>query len=684
MGIGVQQVFRSSRDRRVGSVTAGFTMINIFSPGLALVLAGWVVAVSGWRVGGGRVCRPNWRVADLPTLPNPARNTILAMSPLGSSLPISSIQSQIGAVEVRIEGVQAQIAEVAEAVKAVQSQVVDVAAKIEKTEAALDAADLSSEKRVVLVMKLKSLMDKEAKLIDKEAKLMGKEAILNDRLNILFGKDRLPGPELVWNAERVTLGPAVDWGSLKIGDVVAVPLAHSGLSDNKPVQQLYVRRACLELSKFLRDLSTNVQLVTGCPGVGKSIEVFSFAFEQAQLHHKRVLYVHGDTKSGISVIFKDEPSIATARLARQTFSLEPEALNLFVDSVLREGLVDLVVLDGSLSWLIMKVFLKMDEFPSAKLVTCTSFQAPGKMSQEVSMKCAPRRRFVMDSWQEDELYAALDVGALSLSPGTTKSEMFYYAGGSVRLFQASVKDVESELESKISAVPDMSKLVGSGGVGDSSADATNSLMAMYSGKSVVLSQFVMRKLMDRVSIDFIQKARYFLPNNPSWQGWLVEAEVMHMARTRKNLSFRNDSSEPRVTETWQAEVGVISFEDVAELAGGNLKVGWYQPTRWNQKGYDALFRVSRDKLRIIQISMSTKSRKFNLKDAIPLAQAMNTHEVELVLICGKQTFSSVEITASGGTKELKASLKKTADAKAIPTNEQTAWITFRTVCYQLD
>jgi hypothetical protein len=468
--------------------------------------------------------------------------------------------------------------------------------------------------------------------------------------------------------------------------VVAVPLANSGLSDNKPVQQLYVRRACLELSKFLRDLSTNVQLVTGCPGVGKSIEVFSFAFEQAQLHHKRVLYVHGDTKSGISVIFKDEPTIATARLARQTFSLEPEALNLFVDSVLREGLVDLVVLDGSLSWLIMNVFLKMDEFPSAKLVTCTSFQAPGKMSQEVSMKCAPRRRFVMDSWQEDELYAALEVGALSLSPGTTKSEMFYYAGGSVRLFQASVKDVESELESKIRAVPDMSKLVGSGGVGDSSADATNSLMAMYSGKSVVLSQFVMRKLMDRVSDDFIQKARHFLPNthNPSWQGWLTEAEVMCMARTQKNLSFRNDSSEPKVTETWQAEVGVISFEDVAELAGGNLKVGWYQPMQWNQKGYDALFRVSRDKLRIIQISMSTQSRKFDLKDAIPLAQAMNTHEVELVLICGKQTFSSVEITASGGTKELKAALKQIADAKAIPTNEQTAWITFRTVCYQLD
>ena len=306
-----------------------------------------MVAVSGLWVGGGRLCRANLRAADLRTLRIPARNAILAMNPLDSSLPrlgvstSSSIQSQIGVVEVLFERVQAQIAEVAESVKAVQSQIVDVAAKIEKTEAALDVADLSSEKRVVLMMKWKSLMDEKSKLMDDEDKLMDKKAklmdekkSLNDRLNILFGKDRLPGPELMWNAERLTLGPAVDWGSLKIGDVVAVPMAHSGLGlKDEPVQQpLYVRRACLDLYKFLSEAPENMLLVTGSPGVGKSIEVLSFALEQAQLHHKRVLYVHGDLKSGISVIFKDEPTTATARLARQTFSPEPEALNRFINA----------------------------------------------------------------------------------------------------------------------------------------------------------------------------------------------------------------------------------------------------------------------------------------------------------------------------------------------------------------
>lgn len=74
--------------------------------------------------------------------------------------------------------------------------------------------------------------------------------------------------------------------------------------------------------------------------------------------------------------------------------------------------------------------------------------------------------------------------------------------------------------------------------------------------------------------------------------------------------------------------------------------------RWNEKSYDALFKMSSDRLRIIQISMSEKSRKFDLKDTIPLAQAMNTHQDEVVIICGKQTFTSVGISAFGGTKEL--------------------------------
>lgn len=516
---------------------------------------------------------------------------------------------------------------------------------------------------------------------------MDEKKSLNDRLNLVYETSRHRGPGLLWETKRVALGAPVNWSSVAVGDVVTVPMAHTGLKFDL-LQKLYVRQACIDLFKFLSETPKNMLLVTGCPGVGKSIEVFSFALEQAQLRNKRVLYIHGDIKSGISVIYMDDPAVATARVAKQIFSEEPEALNAFIDVELREGLVDLVVLDGALSWLILRLFLKMDEFPKAQLVTCTSFQAPGRISQEVSVKCAPRARFVMDSWQEDELYAAVDAGALSMSPGTTPSEMFYYAGGSVRLFLMRADEAITEVENKIRQVPDMGKLVGSGGVGDSSDFATNSLMAIYGSKTAILSQFATRSLMGRISDDFIQKARRFWPGNPAWQGWLFEAEVIHNAGTQKNLVFLNDRNDSARHEVWEAPAHVTLFRLPAELVGS--KVGWFQPTLWNQKGYDALFRASSDKLRIVQISTSAKSRKFNLEDAIPLAQAMNVQDIEIVLLCGEKTFRDVKISESdsGGREALTAALKDIVKAKKLASHahEEIARekITFRTVCYQLD
>ena len=586
--------------------------------------------------------------------------------------------------EGKLAAVVAEITDVAESVKHVQEEIDEVGVEIEDIKTKLEQPNLSVRKEDLLAVEFKSLLDKEAALRCEKQSLLDKES-------------HQDGPVLQWGAERVVLAPdPVNWESIKLGDVVTVPMGHSGLNDDEPSssQKLYVRRACLDLYKFLSESSENMLLVTGCPGVGKSVEVYSFALEQAQLRKKRVLYVHGDSESGLSVVFFDDPTVATALVARQTFSKEPAALDAFVDGVLRDGLVDLIILDGSLSWLILNVFLKMRRFPNAKLVTCTSFQAPGKMSQEASMKCAPRKRFVMDSWREEELYAALDAGAISLSPGTARSEMFFYAGGSIRLFLAPVEQVITELQSKIQAAPDMGKLVGSGGVGDSSADATNSLMAIYDGKSVVISKYVMRVLMDSVSDEFIQKALRFLPDNPSWLGTLFEGALMRLAGTQSSVTLLTDSNLSSSVETWRGDAArVTKFKDTAELklqaaSAGSEECGWFQPTKWNQEGYDAIFRASSDKLRIIQISTGVKSRKFDLELAIPLAQAMNTQEIEIVLICGPKTFGKVGISESGGIasrRALEAALKDIENAKKASRAKpaQAASITFRTLCYHL-
>jgi hypothetical protein len=273
-------------------------------------------------------------------------------------------------------------------------------------------------------------------------------------------------------------------------------MSHSGLTD-QPTLPLYIRRAGLDLFKFLNESTKNVQIIQGCPGVGKSVEVFSYAMWHAQTHNKRVLYIHSDDVNGYSIIFKADPFLSTARVCRgQEFVAEPKALRQLIQTVLYEGGVDLIVLDGALSWLIRKVYYEMKKYPQVVLITCTSFQALGKISQEAFFMSASYTKFIMDSWREAEYEDAVDKGALFLPLGITISEIFFYAGGSVRNFLLPVEDLTIYLESKISGVRDMGKLVGSGGIGDASEDAVNSLMNIYDGRSIVLSQFVTRKLLE--------------------------------------------------------------------------------------------------------------------------------------------------------------------------------------------
>ena len=489
----------------------------------------------------------------------------------------------------------------------------------------------------------------------------------------------------------------MNWTAVNLGDVVTVPMSHSGLTD-QPTLRLYIRRAGLDLFTFLNESTENVQIVHGCPGVGKSDEVFSYAMWQAQSHNKRVLYIHGGNVNGYSVIFKDDPSLATARVCRrQELVPEPKALRQFIHTVLCDGGVDLIVLDGALSWLIRKVYFEMKKHPQVVLITCTSFQALGRISDEDTAMSAPRTRFVMDSWRETEYEDAVDKGALVLPQGITVSEMFFYAGGSVRNFLKPVKKLITDIEFKIDEVPDMGKLVGSGGVGDASVAAVNSLMAIYDGESIVLSQFVLRKLLKRVTDDFIQKARLFLPDNAAWQGWVTEAEVMHMARTRRDLEFRNNPDNATSVDIWHAAPGVISFANNDDKALKGKRVGWCQPTKWNEKGFDALFRVSDHELRVVQITNYPR-RNFDLKVVIPFVEAMKVQVVVIVHVCREQNFKSFKATETGGEesrKALEVALQRIFDAKvgkakkakkdgAVDDGEGCPKpnITFQIVCYE--
>ena len=243
-------------------------MVNMFTLDWALLLVGWIVAVSGLWPGGGRVGRARVRAAPFSTRPFPVRSMTLAMSPLDSSPPVSSIQSQIGAEEVRIEGVQAQIAEVAESVKAVQSQVVEVGAKIETTKIDLKQAKLLPDDREILMLDLKRLMDKKKSLMDKEKSLMDEKKSLMDEKKILMG-------ELSTNKfSRVADFSAV-WTAILNGNITKSPensrlwSLPDGVEWIGDIKTIY-NRPCYD-DMIASTSSVKRMLIIGTPGIGKTV-----------------------------------------------------------------------------------------------------------------------------------------------------------------------------------------------------------------------------------------------------------------------------------------------------------------------------------------------------------------------------------------------------------------------------
>ena len=212
---------------------------------LAAVVCCFALA-SGLRVGGRRGLWCNF--ARRPKRSPCARDVggLTMAAPKHSTPYVRSSQVSEG----KLAAVVAEITGVAESVKHVQEEIDEVGVKIEDIKTKLEQPNLSVRKEDLLAVEFKSLLDKEAALRCEKQSLLDKES-------------HQDGPVLQWGAERVVLAPdPVNWESIKLGDVVTVPMGHSGLNDDEPSsQKLYVRRACLDLYKFLSESSENMLLV---------------------------------------------------------------------------------------------------------------------------------------------------------------------------------------------------------------------------------------------------------------------------------------------------------------------------------------------------------------------------------------------------------------------------------------
>ena len=447
-----------------------------------------------------------------------------------------------------------------------------------------------------------------------------------------------------------------------------------------------MRKMCIDLLEELKTNGMQVLMVSGCPGVGKSVEVYSYAMWQARKCRKRVLYIHSNISRGLFVIFKDDADELTSHVCQIPRGTDSIKLLPYIKKLLDDGKVDLIVLDGAHMLLIREMYIIMIEYKNAKMITCTSYSGGlGKISSENYVQSAGLKLFTMESWSLDEYRSAINADALNIKREEL-DERFYYAGGSVRFIQMSIGSVITFFELKIPKVNDMDKLVGTGGVGEATDDAVNSLMAIYNGYHVIISKYVTQMLLKQVASDvWIARARSTLENNPVWQGWVTEYEVLNSARIGELLLY----NPPHSPEAWLATSTLTAFKDAnCAVLKVNDHVGWFLPMRWNHECFDALFRASQDTLRVVQIT-DGKEHSCKLKYLIPYVTAMKVCFVDFVFVCGRKNFESFKVFDPNQKSELRPQYNNLITALRTVLNERKIRkhsepsILFRKVCYQI-
>ena len=110
------------------------------------------------------------------------------------------------------------------------------------------------------------------------------------------------------------------------------------------------------------------------------------------------------------------------------------------------------------------------------------------------------------------------------------------------------------------------------------------------------------------------------------------------------MLFRNDSGG---TEDWprlrpDSSLPLPTFFNASDPCLTDVTLDWLVPERFTQECFDAIYRVSLDTVRVIQIT-NANSHSCKLKYLIPFVEAMNVHVVELVYVCRRYNFETFKV-----------------------------------------
>jgi hypothetical protein len=286
-----------------------------------------------------------------------------------------------------------------------------------------------------------------------------------------------------------------------------------------------------------------------------------------------------------------------------------------------ENHFDLIVCDGGNEDLNIFLFQK---FEKITIITISSFQALGKMSQQLMAARIWHEKIVL-SWTKKEIIDAIHDGNLPIDLEKLEERM-YFSGTCIRwLLLSNSEQVMKAINRKIDSVTDYSQFL-SGNIGQQSLNAVNSLSSMVASEtSTILSEYIVRKVSIEATGSLIPLCRSLLPENPSWQGWVTELEVLSKFRRQSQLVLW---SKNETEEVWDTSLKkYISDENDTSIGPGKSLNTWLIPLKYSQGCFDTLYLMPCKTLRVVQITNAI-SHKYKLLALVPYVVKFKCTKVE--------------------------------------------------------
>jgi hypothetical protein len=343
----------------------------------------------------------------------------------------------------------------------------------------------------------------------------------------------------------------------------------------------------------------NMALITGCPGVGKSTEVFCqlvyHATNPALEQRLNCIWIHSNWGNDVVMLV-----VVNGRAYSCKFGDGPNGTTVMKEVVYWciHAKIDIIGLDGT--WTDPLKFAcsiregAVNANDRVAIIQCTSEQNVN-VSQSQFALC-PYNIFHVAGWERGDLEAAYDKGLLVFpTPDLNFGDMYFYAGGAIRLYGLQLSKLKTFLDSKIQEICDM-KAALIGNVGSASKHAVNSLQCIYRSNDEedqrskwIISQYVAHCVLKKANCQLLERFYDITQGNKSFRGWVLEGDVLGRVHRKQPFGLLDTTGE--VKFTIDPEKSVLYPSSASPSCIKDLQVGeslFVYSTRYNQALWDGI------------------------------------------------------------------------------------------------